>query len=172
MSFQDTIDKQLKIVQDYGEIISADEFALICEAAAKERPPGEKWYSKHRELVGPGRKVGAGVVSALTLGVYGIFRQATDRCRQNCKEITGSRKQRCIALCNFNASKHVINHIKSKKGKLAVIKDPEKRAAAKAHLDKEYAKWLARTDKYKGQVASLSAMVTQMQATMKKKKGK
>lgn len=169
MSFQDTIDKQLKIVEENNEIITSEEFSLICEADGI-RPAGEKWYSKHRDLVGVGRKIGAGAASIVTLGIYGLFRKATDKCRQTCKEIAGSRKQRCMAICNMNASKQVLAHIQSRKGKIASIKDPEKRAAAKAMLEKEAEKWMSRYDKYKNQVSSLSSMVTQMQA--KKKKGK
>jgi len=173
MSFQDTIDKQLKIVEENGELITSDEFSLICEAdAARMRPAGEKWYSKNRDLVGVGRKIGAGAASIVTLGIYGLFRKATDKCRQTCKGIVGSRKQRCMAICNMNASKQVVAHIKSRKGKLSSITDPEKRATAKAMLDKETIKWMSRYDKYKNQVSSLTSMVTQVQMQAKKKKGK
>ena len=165
-SYQDVIEKQLKIVQEYGEIITSDEFSLICEADYF-RPPGEKWYSKHRSLTGVGRKIGAGVATILTLGIYGKYRQWTDRCRQTCSEITGKRKERCIAVCNMNASKRVVQLIKSNKDKLGRYEDPEKRKKAKRIVDQELNKWEARYDKYQARVSSLSAMVTQ--AAMKRK---
>ena len=168
MSFQDTIDIQLKIVEERGEIIDSDEFALICEADAF-RPGGEKWYSKHRELVSGPAKIGASVASALTLGLYGKFRKATDRCNQNCKQITGARKQKCIAICNMNASKAVLQQIKQGTSQLSKIGDPEKKRKAQEMIAKETDKWRARYDKYKQQVASLSSTVAQMDMKRKKK---
>ncbi len=169
-SFQDIIEKQLKIVEDGNEIISNEEFFLLCEADAY-RPPGEKWYSKHRDLTGVGAKIGAKAASILTLGLYGWYRRLTSTCRQNCKNITGLRKQRCVAVCNMNASKRVIEKIKSDRAKLeSKIKDPEQRAKARTIIDTEQEKWESRYDKYKNQVSGLSAMVTQMQTTMKRKK--
>lgn len=159
-SYQDIIDKQLKIVQEGGEIINAMEFALICEADYF-RPPGEKWYSKHRNLVGLGSKIGAGVATVLTLGIYGKYRQWTDRCRQTCKGITGNRQLRCVAVCNMNASKRVVQLIKANKNKLDRYKDPEQRKKAKRIIDRELNKWESRYDKYQTRVSSLSAMVTQ-----------
>ena len=159
-SYQDIIDKQLKIVQEGGEIINAMEFALICEADYF-RPPGEKWYSKHRNLVGLGSKIGAGVATVLTLGIYGKYRQWTDRCRQTCKGITGNRQLRCVAVCNMNASKRVVQLIKANKNKLDRYKDPEQRKKAKRIIDQELNKWESRLDKYQARVSSLSAMVTQ-----------
>jgi len=159
-SYQDIIDKQLKIVQEGGEIINAEEFALICEADYF-RPPGEKWYSKHRNLVGLGSKIGAGVATVLTLGIYGKYRQWTDRCRQTCDGIKGSRQERCVAVCNMNASKRVVQLIKANKNKLDRYKDPEQRKKAKRIIDQELNKWESRLDKYQARVSSLSAMVTQ-----------
>lgn len=164
-NYQDIIDKQLKIVQEGGEIINAMEFALICEADYY-RPPGEKWYSKHRSLVGLGKKIGAGVATVLTLGIYGKYRQWTDRCRQTCRGITGKREERCVAVCNMNASKRVVQLIKANKNKLQRFKDPEQRKKAKQIMDQELNKWEARYDKYQARVSSLSAMVTQ--ASMKR----
>ena len=159
-SYQDIIDKQLKIVQEGGEIINAMEFALICEADYF-RSPGEKWYSKHRNLVGLGSKIGAGVATVLTLGIYGKYRQWTDRCRQACNGITSKRKDRCIAVCNMNASKRVVQLIKANKNKLDRYKDPEQRKKAKRIMDSELNKWESRYDKYQARVSSLSAMITQ-----------
>ena len=159
-SYQDIIDKQLKIVQEGGELINSMEFALICEADYY-RPPGEKWYSKHRSLVSTGKKVGATVASVLTLGIYGKYRQWTDRCRQTCHGITSKRKDRCIAVCNMNASKRVVQLIKANKNKLDRYKDPEQRKKAKRIMDSELNKWESRYDKYQARVSSLSAMITQ-----------
>ena len=159
MNYQEVIERQLKIVQEGNEILTAEEFSLICEADYY-RPPGEKWYAKHRSLVGVGRKIGAGVASVLTLGVYAKYRQWTDKCRQTCHGIEGKRKDRCIAVCNMNASKRVVQLIKSNKSKLGQITDPEKRKAGKALVDKEGAKWDARYDKYRARVAAMSAMQT------------
>ena len=160
-SYQDAIDKQLKIVQEGHEIIDADEFTLICEAEYY-RPPGEKWYSKHRSLISVGRKIGAGVATVATLGAYGKYRQWTDRCRQTCRGIKGNRQDRCIAVCNMNASKRVVQLIKSNKGKLDRFKDPDQKRKAKEIVDKELNRWEARLDKYQARVASLSAMQTSM----------
>ena len=171
MSFQDTIDKQLKTVQENGEIITSDEFALICEADYY-RPAGEKWYSKHRSLVSGPAKIGASVASAVTLGLYGKFRKATDRCNQNCKTITGARKQKCKAICNMNAAKQVVSNIKSNSSALNKIKDPEKKRKAQEVVAKELIKWQDRYDKYKQQVASLSSTVAQMDMKRKKKRKK
>ena len=145
-----------------------EEFSLICEAEYF-RPPGEKWYSKHRSLVGVGRKIGAGVATVLTLGAYGKYRQWTDRCRQTCKGITGQRKDRCIAVCNLNASKRVVQLIKANKGKLGNYKDIGQRKKAKHLVDKELNKWEARMDKYKSRVAALSSMNTSMELKKKRK---
>ena len=161
MNYQEIIERQLKIIQDGREILTAEEFSLICEADYY-RPPGEKWYSKHRSLVGVGRKIGAGVASVVTLGVYAKYRQWTDRCRQTCKGIQGQRQQRCIAVCNMNAAKRVVQLIKANKSKLGSITDPEKRKTAKALINKEEEKWESRYDKYQARVASLSAMQTSM----------
>ena len=168
MSFQDTIDSQLKIIEENGELITAEEFSLICEADFY-RPPGEKWYSKHRELVSGPAKIGAGIASAITLGLYGKFRKATDRCNQNCKTITGARKQKCKAICNMNAAKQVVSNIKSNSSALGKITDPEKKRKAQDMISKELVKWQNRYDKYKQQVASLSQTVTQMDMKRKKK---
>lgn len=165
-SFQDSIDKQLKIIEEGHEIIDSDDFFLICEADYY-RPPGEKWYSKHRDLTGAGSKIGAGVSSVLTVGIYGWFRKITNACRQNCREIEGRRKEKCIAICNMNAAKRTIDRINSDKSKLLRIKDSEKRRKAKNLIDKEKDKWLIRYDKYKTQVATLSATVTQMKTKKK-----
>jgi len=177
-SFQDVIEEQLKIIEEGNEIITNEEFLILCKEAFSSsgskkdvyRPPGEKWYSKHRELAGAGEQISAAVATIFTAGLYGVYRLATDKCRQNCMEIQGTRKQRCIAICNMNASKRVIDHINSRKGKLASIKDPEKRRKAKDTIDSEKDKWMERYDKYKDQVSSLGSMVTQMQTTMKTKK--
>ena len=160
-TYQDIIEEQLQIVKEGREILTAEEFSLICEADYY-RPPGEKWYSKHRSLVGVGSKVGAGVASVLTLGIYAKYRQWTDKCRQTCHGIKGQRQQRCIAVCNMNAAKRVVQLIKANKSKLGQISDPEKRKAGKRLIDKEGAKWDARYDKYQARVASLSAMQTSM----------
>ena len=159
MNYQEIIERQLKIIQDGREILTAEEFSLICEADYY-RPPGEKWYSKHRSLVGVGKKIGAGVASVLTLGAYAKYRQWTDTCRQTCRGIEGKRKDRCIAVCNMNAAKRVVQLIKSNKSKLGQITDPEKRKAGKALVDKEGAKWDSRYDKYRARVAAMSAMQT------------
>ena len=168
-SFQDVIERQLQIIENGGEIITNDEFFLICEADLY-RPPGEKWYSKHRDLTGVGSKIGAGVASVLTVGIYGWFRKITNACRQNCREIEGKRKQRCIATCNMNAAKRTVDRINNDKSKLSRITDPEKRRKAKNMIDAEKDKWLSRYDKYKNQVGALSAMITQVQTSMKTKK--
>ena len=129
-SYQKIIEKQLKIIEKGQEIINSDEFALICEADYY-RPPGEKWYSKHRSLVGVGSKVGAGISTVLTLGIYGKYRKWTDACRQNCHGIKGYRLEKCIAVCNMNASKRVVQLIKANKNKLNQFKDPKQRQKAK-----------------------------------------
>jgi len=156
-SYQDIIENQLKIIQEGDEILNADEFILICEAEYY-RPPGEKWYSKHRSLVGTGSKIGAGISTILTLGIYGKYRQWTDKCRQTCHVIKGSRKDKCVAVCNMNASKRVVQLIKSNKGKLGQFRDPEQRKKAKKIVDRELGKWEARLDKYKSRVAAMSTM--------------
>ena len=158
---QKIIKEEFEYIKKYGEIVTKEEFYLICEAADVYRPPGEKWYSKHRDLTPLGRKIGASIASVATLGAYGLFRKLTDKCRQTCRGIEGSRHKRCIAVCNMNAAKRVIGHINSRKGKLSSIKDPQKRKEAKRIIDAEKDKWMARHDKYKNQVASLGAMVTQ-----------
>jgi len=159
-TFQEIIDEQLAIVQERDEIITADEFSLICE---KEfRPPGEKWYSKHRSLVGPGAKVGAAVASGITLGLYGWYRKITDKCSQRCSGMKGRSAGKCQSLCNMNGAKHVLNQIKSRQGKLNDIKDPEKRRMAKDKLRAEYEKWQDRYEKYKDRAQSQTVMMSQM----------
>ena len=165
-NYQDIIEEQLQIIQEGDEILTAEEFVMICEAEYY-RPPGEKWYSKHRSLVGTGRKIGAGIATVMTLGAYGKYRQWTDRCRQNCHGIKGIRQERCIAMCNMNASKRVVQLIKANKGKLGRFKDPEQKRKAKRIVDKELEKWESRFDKYQSRVASLSAM--QSSLAMKRK---
>jgi len=160
MNYQEVIERQLQIVEEGREILTVEEFSLICEAEYY-RPPGEKWYSKHRSLVSIGSKIGAGAATIATLGAYGKYRKMTDKCRQTCKGIKGMRQQRCMAVCNMNAAKRVIQLIKSNKGRLGKITDPEKRKKAKDIIDKEGAKWDERYDKYRARVSSLSAMVTQ-----------
>ena len=103
------------------------------------------------------------------MGIYGKYRQWTDRCRQTCNGITGSRKERCIAVCNLNASKRVVQLIKANKGKLGKFKDPQQRQKAKRVVDKELNKWEARLDKYKSRVAALSSMNTSMELKKKRK---
>jgi len=169
MTFQDIIKKQLTIIENNDELITNEEFFIICEADLY-RPPGEKWYSKHRYLTGPGAKIGAAAVTIATLGAYGLFRRLTNTCRQNCREITGLRKQRCIAVCNMNGSKRVVEKIKRDRPKLSKIKNREKREKAEEVINVEQDKWESRYDKYKNQVSGLSSMVTQMQTTMKRKK--
>ena len=160
-SYQDIIEEQLKIIKEGKEILNVDEFVLICEAEYF-RPPGEKWYSKHRSLIGTGKKIGAGIATVLTLGIYGKYRQWTDRCRQNCQGIKGSRQQRCVAVCNMNASKRVVQLIKANKGKLGQFKDPDQRKKAKRIIDRELAKWESRFDKYQSRVTGLASMQTHM----------
>lgn len=160
-TLQDIIDEQLAIVKERNEIITADEFSMICEADLA-RPPGEKWYSKHRSLVGPGAKVGAAVASGLTLGLYGWYRKATDKCSQRCGGMKGKSAEKCQSLCNMNASKHVMDKIKSNRSKLSSIKDREKRRKVEAELSKEYEKWQDRYEKYKDRAQSQTVMMTQM----------
>lgn len=164
-SYQDIIDKQLKIVEEGDEILTTEEFTLLCESEYY-RPPGEKWYSKHRALTGVGRKIGAGVATVLTLGAYGKYRQWTDRCRQTCHKLKGHREDRCVAVCNLKASQRVVQLIKANKGKLGQFKDPEQRKKAKKIVDKELDRWEARVDKYQSRAAALSSM--QSQLTMKR----
>jgi hypothetical protein len=160
-SFQDIIEEELQTVKERDEIIDANEFSLICEAK-KFRPPGEKWYSKHRALVGPGAKVGATIASLLTLNMYGYYRGLTDKCVQRCQGLTGSRKTKCNSICNMNAAKHVLTKIKSKKGQLTSIKDPEQRRKAATHLNKEYEKWQDRYEKYKDRAQASTVMMSKM----------
>jgi len=160
-SFQDIIEEQLKIVKERGEIITPDEFHMICEAE-QYRPPGEKWYSKHRSLVGPGEKIKAGALTVLSLGLYGIYRRMTDKCTQRCKGMTGSRGAKCAALCNMNGAKHVLDYMKSKQGTFNSIKDPVKRQKAMADFQKEYEKWQDRYEKYKDRTQAASLTVAQM----------
>jgi len=169
MSFQDIIEEQLQIVKERDEIITLDELHMICEAQ-HYRPPGEKWYSKHRSLVGAGAKVGAAVATVFTLGLYGIYRQMTDKCSQRCDGMTVQNAIKCNSICNMNASKHVLSVMNSRKGKLKDIKDPKKREKALKQFNKEYEKWQDRYEKYKDRIQASSSMITQMQA--KKKKGK
>ncbi len=63
-------------------------------------------------------------------------------------------------MCNLNASKRVVQLIKSNKGSLGKITDPEKRKRAKKIIDKELNKWEARLDKYKSRVSALSSVLT------------
>ena len=169
MSFQDIIEEQLQIVKERNEIITPDELYMICEEQ-HYRPPGEKWYSKHRSLVGPGAKVGASVATVFTLGLYGIYRQLTDKCSQRCSGMSAHSAAKCNAICNMNASKHVLNVMNSRKGKLQDIKDPEKREKALKQFNKEYEKWQDRYEKYKDRIQASTSMITQMQS--KRKKGK
>ena len=148
MSFQDIIEEQLQIVKERDEIITQEELYMICEAQ-HYRPPGEKWYSKHRSLVGPGAMAGATVTALLTFGLYGIYRQMTDKCSQRCSGMTGQSATKCNAICNMNAAQHVLNTMKSRKGKLKDIKDPKKRQKALKKFNKEYEKWQGRYETYK-----------------------
>jgi len=177
MSFQDIIKKQIKIVKERNEIITAEEFKLLCRAENalidekdKIRPPGEKWHSKYRTLVGGGAIAGAMLASALTLGLYQKYRVMTDKCVQTCSNMTGVRRQKCIALCNMNGAKKTVDLIKSRRSKLSVIKDPKERAKAEKKLKQELEKWMTRYEHYRTRVSSYGTMVTQMKA--KKKKGK
>jgi len=159
-SFQDIIEEQLQIVKERDEIITAEEFSMICEA--QYRPPGEKWYSKHRSLVGPGAKIGAAAATFFTAGLYGKYRKITDKCTQRCGKIKSKAAERCNSICNMNASKHVIDTIKSKRSKLASIKDQEQRSKASETLNKEYEKWQDRYEKYKDRTQASAVMMTQM----------
>lgn len=161
MTYDKVIERQLKIIEEGDEILTPQEFALICEAEYF-RPSGEKWYSKHRSLSSTGAKVGAAVASVATLGVYGWFRKKTDKCKQTCGKIPGSKKHKCIAICNMNAAKGVIAQIDKAKGKLNSIKDPEKKAKALETFKKEKEKWYARYNKYKTRVTSMSHTSAQM----------
>jgi hypothetical protein len=171
MSYQTIIENEIKKIKEGDEIISLDEFLLMVEAEYY-RPPGEKWYSKHRELTGFWNRVGAGVAGIATLGLYKFYRNITDRCRQNCKGIEGKAKEKCIVACNLNASKRVIQLIKANKSKLGSIKDPEKRQKAKNMIDKELAKWESRYDRYQSKLTALSNTVvgTNMSSAKHKRK--
>jgi len=160
-SFQDIIEEQLKIIKDGDEIITPDEFHLICEAE-RYRPPGEKWYSKHRSLTSWSSKVGAGFATIATLGLYGLYRRMTDKCKQRCRRMTGRQAIRCNSLCNMTAAKHVVDKLQSRKSALSSIKDPEKRREASDDLRREYEKWLDRYEKYKNRVEAGSMVITQL----------
>jgi len=171
MSYQTIVENEIKKIKEGDELITLEEFLLMVEAEYY-RPPGEKWYSKHRDLVGFWNKVGAGVAGVATLGLYKFYRNITDRCRQNCHGIEGKAKDRCIAVCNMNASKRVVQLIKANKAKLGSIQDQEKRRKAKNMIDKELAKWEARYDKYQSKVSALSNMMVNTSMTSAKSKRK
>lgn len=169
-SFQDIIEHQLYVVEKNKELITSEEFHYMCLYEADMfRPPGEWTFSKYRDLATLGQKVGAGIASVITFGLYGLYRRATDRCRQRCKNVPEEKLENCISICNMNASKNVLDKIKEKKRELNDIEDPQVRAEAKMSLDAEEAKWVDRFTKYKDQVQATQG--TAMMSFAYKKQG-
>lgn len=160
-SYQDIIDEQLQIVEKGNEIITSEEFYLMCIAEKDMiRPPGEHFFSKYRDLNSLASKAGSKIATILTIGIYGWWRKITDKCQQRCKTVTPQRLEYCIATCNMNGARSVLDMLKKKRKELNDIEDPKLRQEAKAALDKEEEKWMDRFGEYRDALQAAHASAT------------
>ncbi len=149
----------LNEIEETGELLTYSDWSLIQEDRFRELEPiGRKWVKYGLAAVIGAAAAGAtgGAILAtyaavpLATWLLYLYRRYTDTCVRRCGGYKHKQRgSKCFNTCYMNASKEVLNRIKSDKAQLRKIVDAEQRRIMAVKLKKQEIKYRKKYDTYK-----------------------